>query len=118
MTLTIIGLLLFTLLTIRVGWLQWKLTDYYIKAIYFVCKAGLSIQAARDMSEIWPKWLILSEIWRWDFSRYVVHQDLYCDMNELIDSELKREDLSMAEYAKVISEVEAKKPAQSDPSVN
>jgi hypothetical protein len=50
------------------------------------------------MSQIWPISHILFEVWRWDFSRYIVHQDHFGAMTAFISKELQRKDLDLARW--------------------
>ena len=111
---------LFVVLVVRTYWLQWKMTDYHLRAFYYLAKVRSPYQVGLEMAATWPSRQILLDIFRWDFRRYVVYQHHFDDMNELIEKELERENLTMQEYAKLFADAMAEpvKPEQIDPSSN
>lgn len=93
----IIALTAATLLVRRL-WLASQIEEYGFNALYYCQRNKLPVHIADEMSQIWPGYIMLLEIWRWDFSRYIVHQDHLSDMNTFITSELSRKDLDLARW--------------------
>lgn len=97
LSLSLAGLIVSTLL-IRRLWLLSKVEEYALNALYYCHKNKLSVVVADEMSQIWPVGHILLEVWRWDFSRYIVHQDHLEAMNTFIAGELERKNLALTEF--------------------
>lgn len=97
LSLSLAGLIVLILL-IRRLWLLSKVEEYALNALYFCHKNKLSVVVADEMSQIWPVSHILLEVWHWDFSRYVVHQDHLWAMNTFIAGELERKNLALTEF--------------------
>jgi hypothetical protein len=89
LSLSLTGLIV-SILLVRRLWLLSKVEAYALNALYFCHKNKLSVVVADEMSQIWPVGHILLEVWRWDFARYIVHQDHLADMNKFIAGELER----------------------------
>lgn len=85
-------------LLVRRLWLMAELERYGLNALYFCQRNKLPVHVADEMSQIWPTFHILFEVWHWDFSRYVVHQDHLETMNVFIAAELTRKDLDLARW--------------------
>ena len=85
-------------LFVRRLWIVAELEKYNLNALYFLHRNKLSVIMADEMSHVWPYSHMLLEVWRWDFSRYVVHQDHLEVMNAFISSELERKDLDLARW--------------------
>lgn len=90
--------LIAVVLLVRRLWLMAELERYGLNALYFCQRNKLPVHVADEMSQIWPTFHILLEVWHWDFSRYVVHQDHLETMNTFISSELERKDLDLARW--------------------
>lgn len=106
-------------LLVRQLWLASQIEEYGFNALYYCQRNKLSVVIADEMSQIWPGHIMLLEIWRWDFSRYIVHQDHLESMNAFIASELARKDLDLARWEvenKTLGEEPSDKPTdQSQP---
>jgi hypothetical protein len=87
-----------SVLLIRQLWLMSKIEEYTLNSLYFCHRNKLSTVVADEMSQIWPISHILFEVWRWDFSRYIVHQDHFGAMTAFISKELQRKDLDLARW--------------------
>jgi len=92
----IVGVLF--ILLVRRLWLMAELEKYGLNALYYCQRNKLPVHIADEMSQIWPTFHILFEVWHWDFSRYVVHQDHLETMNVFIAAELARKDLDLARW--------------------
>ena len=90
--------LILALLLVRRLWLMAELERYGLDALYYCHRKQLSVVIADEMSLIWPTSQIILEVWHWDFSRYVVHQDHLADMKAFISEELGRKDLDLARW--------------------
>ena len=97
LSLSLAGLIV-SILLIRRLWLLSKIEEYALNALYFCHKNKLSVVVADEMSQIWPVSHILFEVWRWDFSRYVVHQDHLEAMNTFVAGELDKKNLALTEF--------------------
>lgn len=86
------------ILLVRRLWLMAELERYGLDALYFCQRNKLPVHVADEMSQIWPTSHILLEIWCWDFSRYIVHQDHLSEMNTFITAELMRKDLDLSRW--------------------
>lgn len=102
MTTTILSMslvaLIAAILLIRRFWLLAKIEEYSLSALYFCHKTKTSVVIADEMFQLWSTTHMLFEVWRWNFSRYIVHQDHLEDMNAFIAIELERDDLDLAEF--------------------
>lgn len=87
--------LILAVLLVRRLWLSAELERYGLNALYYCHKKQLSVVTADEMSQFWPLYHMLFEVWHWDFSRYIVHQDHLADMNAFIAEELERKDLDL-----------------------
>lgn len=100
-TLAILAIaILISTLFVRYIWLSSEVEKYSLNAVYYCHRKKLGIAVAQEMAEIWPIGYIIMEIWRWDFSRYVVHQDHLEGMALFIHEELQRKDLDFARWEK------------------
>lgn len=90
--------ILLSALFVRRLWMFSKLEEYGLNALYYCHRNQVSAIVADEMSQIWPASHIMLELWNWDFSRYVVHQDHLIKMNEFISKELERKDLDLKRW--------------------
>ena len=90
--------LVLAILFVRRLWIKAELEKYNLNALYFLHRNKLSMVVADEMSHVWSYSHMLFEIWRWDFSRYIVHQDHLEVMNAFIASELERKDLDLERW--------------------
>lgn len=91
---SLVGLIL-SVLIIRRLWLAACVEQYGFNALYFCQRNKLPIHVADEMSQLWPISHMIMEIWHWDFSRYVIHQDHLEAMNAFIAEEKERKDLDL-----------------------
>lgn len=85
-------------LMVRRLWIVAELERYGLDALYYCQRNKLPVHIADEMAQIWPISHILLEVWHWNFSRYVVHQDHLETMNVFIAAELARKDLDLARW--------------------
>ncbi len=84
------------LFTIRAHWLSYHVEQYRLNAAFYIWKSKKK-DVLEEMSRIWPYYLVMLEIWRWDFNRYVIHQDHLYEMEGYIAEALERSDLGWEE---------------------
>lgn len=87
--------LILSVLIIRRLWLTAKIEQYGFDALYYCQRNKLPVHVADEMSQLWPISHITMEIWHWDFSRYIIHQDHLEAMNAFIAEEKERKDLDL-----------------------
>ncbi len=90
--------LVLVFLSLRSRWLQWKIEDHVIKSTWYAVRNDLTPEQTDDLAKLWPLSHCVWEFWRWDFSRYIMDHDQLVEMNKFIDGELKRSDLTLADF--------------------
>jgi hypothetical protein len=100
---------------IRIHWILWKTERHSIMGSYWVIMTNQDEQTSMDLSAIWPFSYTVFELWRWDFGRYIVRQDLREEMEEWVLDQKARDNLTWERFNReiegaVISSVKAAKP--------
>lgn len=111
---SLVGLILSTLI-IRRLWLTAKIEQYGFDALYYCQRNKLPIHVADEMSQLWPVSHMTMEIWHWDFSRYIIHQDHLEAMNAFISKEKERKDLDLDQLNRENDENSNQPPTDSTP---
>lgn len=107
--------LILSVLIIRRFWLTACVEEYGFNALYYCQRKQLSVVTADEMSRLWPGYIMLFEIWHWDFSRYVIHQDHLEAMNAFISTEMERKDLDLSQLNRENDENSNQPPTDSTP---
>jgi len=104
-TVLLCGIPAFFLLTeIRRHWLDHHLALFIIKGDFWARITHQSDEVVDEAIQFWPDSIMRWELWRWDWNRYVVHQEHLEAMNAFIDGELKRFNLGMGDIYPLIQQ--------------
>lgn len=87
----------------RSMWVAYKLEDYHFRATHYLTMNQLPAEVAHSMYETWGKEWMYWELWRWDFSRYIVDQEHYHGMLEYMDTQLARTDLDYETFRREVA---------------
>jgi hypothetical protein len=95
-----IGLVIFiggllSLLTIRLLWVQTSVERYVFNTFYWISRTQPPKKTVGEITELWPLFYMMVEVWNWNFKRYVVHHDHYEEMKKFIVREMRREHLDI-----------------------
>ncbi len=101
---TVLAALLLALI-VRKHWINYHVQAYSFKSVYYLWKMGKTPDVAGEMSQLWPMSHMLFELWRWDFSRYIVYQDHYEEMEAFMGNETR---LSDAQLLMALADLEAR----------
>jgi hypothetical protein len=83
----------------RVLWVRHKIDEYSFYTLhYLTMNPNLEKNTGSQMSEFWPRIYVYSELWNWNFKRYIVYLDHYEDMKKFMSKELKRNDLTLEKF--------------------
>lgn len=84
--------------SIRDHWLAYCTERYVLIGDYWLRATGQPQSVAVEMAEFWPKSTMRLELWRWDFSRYVVYQDHLSDSMTFAVKACLRRELTLEEF--------------------
>lgn len=104
------------LVAVRSHWISYSAQQHGLLASYWCLRTGQSAETASYCGQVWPAKLILAEVWRWDWRRYVVYQGVYDTMCYWVAAQLKRSDLDYATFHRELGgkEPEVAAPAPDD----
>ena len=108
----VFGLLL--LLSIRHCWLAWKINRYLFLVSYWGLATKPGVIAVDEASQLWPSRIMTMEVWRWDFSRYVVYSEHHDEIWAWAHQQCQRRDLT---WAKMIEETQGTVEGEDLPNV-
>lgn len=92
--------ILLAVLLARSRWVIWQKDRYEACRLWYCFRTKQSEQVTHEMALLWPGSVMVFEIWRWDWRRYVVHQEHFDAMVPFIAAELRRNDLDWDVFKK------------------
>jgi hypothetical protein len=81
--------------------------------VYYCWRTKASTEVAENLEQLWPNHYLYWELWRWNFDRYIVHQELAAEMMEFIAEEMENPNLDAAVFREILRR-EQEKATKSD----